>query len=76
MSVHDEGEPKSLFSIAYSKPNKRFTANINWEDKDYDYDYDYHAENRKKSFRKEESVKKKVVGSDTCQASPLHLMSD
>ena len=37
MSVHDEGEPKPLFSIAYSKPNKRFTANITWEDKDYDF---------------------------------------
>ena len=37
MSVHDEGEPKPLFSIAYSKPNKRFTAKINWEDKDYDF---------------------------------------
>ena len=37
MSVDDEGEPKPLFSIAYSKPNKRFTAKIIREDKDYDY---------------------------------------
>ena len=37
MPVDDEGEPKSLFSIAYSKPNKRFTTKIIWEDKGYDY---------------------------------------
>ena len=37
ISVDDEGEPKPLFSIAYSKPNKRFTAKIIREDKEYDY---------------------------------------
>ena len=37
MSVDDEGEPKPLFSNAYSKPNKRVTAKIIREDKDYDY---------------------------------------
>ena len=37
MSVDDAGEPKPLFSMAYSKPNKRFIAKIIREDKDYDY---------------------------------------
>ena len=37
MSVDDEGEPKPLFSIVYSKPNKRFTSKIIREEKHYDY---------------------------------------
>ena len=39
MSVDDEGEPKPLFSTAYSKPNKRFTAKIIREEKHYDVHY-------------------------------------
>ena len=35
--VDDKGEPKPLFSIAYSKRNKRFTAKIIREDKEQDY---------------------------------------
>ena len=68
MAVDDEGEPKPLFSIAYSKPNKRFNAKIIRGEKHYDY---VHYVMRK--IRKRQ---KKAVGSDSYQASPLHLMKD
>ena len=75
MSVDDEGEPKPLFSIAYSKPNKRFTAKIIREDKDYDYIH-YIMRKIVKRVSEKKKVSKKAAGSDSYQPSPLHLMND
>ena len=75
MSVDDEGEPKPLFFIAYSKPNKRVTAKIIREDKDYDYvHYVMRKIVKRVSEKKKASKKKKAVGSDSYQVLPLLLM--
>ena len=70
MSVHDEGEPKPLFSIAYSKPNKRFTANINWEDKDYDFVQYIMRKIVKRVSEKKKALKKKSL--EATLARPQH----
>ena len=57
ISVDDEGEPKPLFSIAYSKPNKRFTAKIIREDKEYDYVHYMRRIVKRVSVKKEASKK-------------------
>ena len=59
MSVDDEGEPKPLFSIAYSKPNKRVTAKIIREDKDYDYVHYVMRKIVKRVSEKKKASKKK-----------------
>ena len=74
MSVDDEGEPKPLFSIAYSKPNKRFTAKIIGEDKDYDYVH-YIMRKIVKRVSEKKKASKKAAGSDSYQVLPLLLMN-
>ena len=58
MSVDDEGEPKALFSIAYSKPNKIFTAKIIRGEKHYDY---VHYVMRKIRKRQKKSRRKRQL---------------
>ena len=60
MSVDDEGEPKPLFSIAYSKPKNWFTAKIIWEDKDCDYVHYIMLKILKRVYEKKKASKKAV----------------
>ena len=59
MPVDDEGEPKSLFSIAYSKPNERFTTKIIREDKYYNYVHYIMRKIVKRVSEKKQASKKK-----------------
>ena len=76
MSVEDEGEPKPLFSTAYTtKPNKKFIVKIIRENKDYDYIHYIMRKIVKRVSRKKKATKKDA-GSDNYQVSPLHLMNN